>query len=119
MEEKNYVSFKAQKWKVLYYYRKEDVKRNCQAKKSEALIFLRDFKEKLHPSCEISLKDFKQFYIEHSYRIHANKTTKKIQMIFEFLERHLGNINLSQISKAMLNVYIIERSKVSVHTSAG
>lgn len=100
------------------YYFQENGKRNSISSRSklkvEALKFLSNFGKELEERkrnklVPVSLSDFKKEFLSYSQSIHTAKTTKGINLSFNFLEAFFGNTTLPELNKSNLTDYFQQR----------
>lgn len=79
--------------------------------KSEALIFLSEFSNKIKEDNKrgfilISLEDFRSVYLKYSESYHTWRTTLTYKTTFNSLLKYFGNIPLSELTKIKIEEYI-------------
>ncbi len=84
--------------------------------KQEALAFLRNFNEQLEQRAEektvsVLLKDFIDQFLKYSEGVHTVKTRKAFMVTFRMLERHFGNVKLTEITTQALERFFSQRIK--------
>lgn len=84
--------------------------------KQEALAFLRNFNEQLKQQAEektvpVMLKDFTDQFLKYSEGIHTVKTRKAFMVTFGMLERHFGNVRITEITTQELEQFFTKRIK--------
>ena len=84
--------------------------------KQEALAFLRNFNDELRQRQEqetvpISLKEFTDQFLKYSEGIHTVKTRKAFMVTFGMLERHFGNVRITEITTQELERFFTKRIK--------
>lgn len=102
------------------YYNKPDGKRTCISTKtkfkSEATKFLSEFEKELKQrslkrNIPITLKDFKERFLDYSASIHSDKHTKSIRTTFNEFGKVIGNPSLLDLNKNILQSYFEQRLK--------
>jgi integrase len=84
--------------------------------KQEALEFLRNFNEQMRQreeqqTASISIKDFAGQFLKFSESVHTLKTRKAFMVTFGMLERHFGNVKLTEITTRELERFFTQRIK--------
>jgi site-specific recombinase XerD len=97
------------------YYKNNKGKRYCVSTKSklkrEALKFLTNFQSELEERVSrkiipITLSKFRFEFLKHSEAIHTSNTTTTFVTTFKYLQKFLGNIQLSEIKEKDIKAYI-------------
>ena len=86
--------------------------------KQEALEFLRGFNEQLRQREEqktavICLSQFREQFLNYSESVHTPKTQNAFKVTFGMLERHFGNVKLTDITTKELEAFLTKRIKGS------
>jgi len=86
--------------------------------KQETLQFLRDFDEQLRQKEEqrtvpIRLKNFSEQFLKYSEGVHTLNTRMAFIVTFRMLERHFGNVNLTEITTQELELFFTQRIRKS------
>ena len=90
-------------------------------KKSDALKFLREFKEKEHSKKQkirnITVSEFKKEYFEYSKTIHTANSHQSARAALNEFEKIVGDISLSNVGVKEVESFIANKRKKSVHTA--
>lgn len=108
------------------FYDRANGKRTCISTKTkiktEALIFLSEFKDNLRKRSLLdvipkTLLEFTYEFSRYSESIHRPKTTKQFNSILKEFRKYCSNIYLHEIDSNIVQHYLQKKSKVSVYTS--
>lgn len=92
--------------------KRQRISTRCKLK-TDALKFLRDFKEAEHERKRnldrVSLSQFKQTYLEHSKGIHTPNTTENCEAALNMFEAFVGDLPLHKIGVKEIEAFLAER----------
>ena len=112
----------------IYYvfYLQPNGKRTCISTgtklKNEALKFLSEFqieikKRKLLNVIPKTVLDFRREFASYSESFHRPKTTKQFNAILKEFGEYCNNLQLSEINSQIIEKYLQQKTKVSLHTA--
>jgi integrase len=108
------------------FYFQPNGKRTCISTgtklKSEALKFLSEFQEevkkrKLLTITPKTILEYRREFASYSESIHRPKTTEQFNFIFKEFAEYCQNIQLTEINSQIIEKYLQQKTKVSVHTA--
>lgn len=107
------------------YYELNGIRKAISTKtktKKEATEFLSNFQKELKERFRnhlpvISLKEFSRYYLKLSESVHRLKTTKILKTILNQFIEHCGNLQLHDITTSMVSQFLINKTRVSLHTA--
>lgn len=108
--------------KYYIYYQKLDGKRTCKSTgstiKKDATKFLLRFQKELEEKANqkfipIGLKEFSFNFLRYSEPFYTDKTMEVYKTAFKFLQKHFGNIQLSELTTLRIEEYLHTRLKQS------
>ncbi len=84
--------------------------------KQDALSFLRNFNEELkrregEKTAPVSLREFTEQFLRYSETVHTVKTNNAFKVTFGMLERHFGEVKLTDLTTGKLERFFTKRIK--------